>query len=260
MADFQHEAEAAGAGRAVADGQDPRREPARQHQSEARQVDEVALTAEDERPILHQNPQAHSEPGADTLLQPGRTLEALGRVDRLWESGTAGVETRPDLTAAGAVLGDGDHARHVGDAGGGQRRTDEAQALCQHPAESGEIGLDHPPGIDRALAHAEALGEAPPHRRRQPRPIRLRDESAEAQVEQFGRADRGMSRSGRFGGRAHPKASLNILSGGESAGTGVRARTSRAGSERCGRRAGSAWRGCCAARSASARTSRRGSA
>src|SRR6267378_58461 len=97
MRDVEREAEAAVAELGMGDAQRARREPRRQSEPAAEQLDEVAGAAEDQRPVLDMDGERHADAASDIFLEAGRSGEPLGRMDDLRERGPAGVEPRPDL-------------------------------------------------------------------------------------------------------------------------------------------------------------------
>src|SRR5262249_35856417 len=159
----------------------------RQIDSAAEQLDEVAAAAEDERAIVHLDGKRHAYPAADMLLEAGRAGKTFGRMDHLGKSDTARLEPRPDLTPPGPGPRHGDDARRSTLTAQRKRRADQARELRKAPAGATESCLGDAAHIDEGRAAREPFDEATANGRRQRRPVMLREERAEAQVEERGR-------------------------------------------------------------------------
>ena len=155
------------------------REPARQDAAPAEQLQEIALAAEDQRAVARMTVSVMPTP------RPTYSSSPVGPAKRLEEWMTCGkplaarVEPRPDLAAAGHVLGDGHDARHMAHRASAAAGRRSAAAACA----SHQPGAAHPrfedfAGIDDGAAAGEALAEAAADRAAAARPIPPRDISA----------------------------------------------------------------------------------
>src|SRR5262245_38170974 len=103
-------------------------------------------------------------------------------MDHLRKAALAGIEPRPGLAAARAIFGDGDDARNVRVARGGERRADQARRLCKEPAAARHPGLQNFAAIDHAARAGEALAEAAANRWRERRPILRTHQRAKPEI------------------------------------------------------------------------------
>src|SRR5438477_3874813 len=97
MDDLEREAELAVGQFGVGDGEIAGREPFRQRQAAAENLDEIVLVAEDQRPFPHIDRERHADTAADIFLEPGRSGKTLCGMDDLRKTCPPGIEPRPDL-------------------------------------------------------------------------------------------------------------------------------------------------------------------
>src|SRR5262249_40142947 len=109
---------------------------------------------------LHVHGERHADAITDVFLEPGRSGEALGRMDDLREAVAARVEPRPDLAARSHILGHGDDARNFCVASRWKRAANQPYCLREPPAGLAQPRLQHFAGVDRGAAAGEALAEA----------------------------------------------------------------------------------------------------
>src|SRR5262245_10194170 len=158
------------------------REPLREDQAAPGEFEEIVLAAEDQRPFARIDGERHADAIADVLFEASRPGEALAGMDHLRKRAAAAIEAGPDLTANGAILGDGHHCRGMCAARERQRAADQPQRLREPPAEGAHAGLEHLAGVDRGRAVGEALTETAPDALRQRGPVRLGKQRAKARI------------------------------------------------------------------------------
>ena len=103
-------------------------------------------------------------------------------MDDLRKAVAARADAGPDLAAARRILRHRHDHRDAGLGAGRQRPADQARGCASHQPVAAEAGLVDLADIDDGLAVGEALGKAPPDRERQPAPILVGQQRAEAVV------------------------------------------------------------------------------
>jgi hypothetical protein len=178
--------------RGMADGQRARREPFRQRQAQRAntfkaktlkaKTQEVAGAMEEQRLVLDRQAERHADAAADIFLEPGRAGKSLGRMNDLRKTPAARADTGPDLPAACGIFGHRHDDRHTRLAAGRQRSADQARQLRQPPAGAAVAALFDLADINDGLATGQPLGEASPHRQRQPPPIVIGQQRAKTVI------------------------------------------------------------------------------
>src|SRR6516225_3040975 len=98
MNDIEGEAERALAEIGVRHREVARRQPLRQRDPEASELQAVTGTAKRKRLAFDRDAERHRHAESDIFLEPGRTGEALGRMDDLRKAALARADPGPGLT------------------------------------------------------------------------------------------------------------------------------------------------------------------
>src|SRR5262245_22656477 len=109
----------------VRNGECAGRRPCGQPQAKAAELHEIVRGTEDKGSRFDMDRERHADAKADVLLEPGRTREALRRMDDLRKAAPARIEPRPVLPVRRHVFGDGDDARNMRIARERQRAADQ---------------------------------------------------------------------------------------------------------------------------------------
>ncbi len=159
------------------------REPVGQRQSQ--RPESAANSRRCETPAPRARPRSCSAmltPKPTYSSSPVGPAKRFGRMNHLRKAVAARADAGPDLAAAGGILGHRDDHRHrVSVPVGSGPPISRATCASHQPARLLE-GLLDLADIDDGLAVREALREAPPDRDRQPAPILVRQQRAEAVV------------------------------------------------------------------------------
>src|ERR1700722_12333116 len=141
MDDLERETERAAAEIGMSHSEVAGRQPFRQRQPEAPELQRVARAAKAQRLVFNRYQQRHADAEADIFLETGRTGKTLGRVDHLRKASPARADTGPDLAAARATSVPRDDERNASLPTGRQRPADHARELRHPPADRAEADI-----------------------------------------------------------------------------------------------------------------------
>src|SRR5205814_10036891 len=89
----------------MGDGEIAGRQPLRQGQSQASDLQRISGAVKLQRLVGDADPQRHRDAEADILLKASRAREALRRMNDLRKTSLARTDAGPDLAAARGILG-----------------------------------------------------------------------------------------------------------------------------------------------------------